>query len=244
MEPVMSGTSGYRSIIFNIDLEKRDINDATINSDQHSLIIFVVDNDIATKFYEAMKLHGFKYYCHYLFVSKDIIKERAEIDKLITFVVQYSLDNVVLIDIKRNEKLELSRIIYDQRSAVAIPDFPRKDCRIYDKMFYTYASALKGEDKYVYVLFDSPRGINLTSRNKDGTQMISMGGRDAYLATLIPRRLNITVKLCAISFTADYNENDYEYAYLKEFIEKTFEEDDFITPKLEYESTMINQIYQ
>lgn len=241
LEPLVLASSGYSSIIVNIDLEQRYIN-ATIIADEHSLIISVFDTDLVKKLNQSMQQHGFKYYSHYLFVPRDILNDSTLIDELITLAVQYKMENVVLINIKPNDKFKISRIIYHQLSVVGILVFPNNDCGIYDKMFYPYTKDLKGAEQYVYVLFDSPRGINLTSRNKDGKQMISMGGRDAYLATLIPSRINITLKLFSVVFSAEYNESDYEYTYLKEYFEKTYEEDNLTPKQLEYKTILQSQL--
>lgn len=238
LEPLVLSSSDYSSTIINIDLEQRHIN-ATIHSDEHSLIILLFDNDVVTKSNQSIQHNDFKYYCHYLFVSKDIINDSSLIDKLITLAEQYKIYYFGLIT--SNENFKISRIIYNQHSAVTIPISPNNGCSIYDELFYAYTKALKGEEKYVYVLFDAPRGINLTSRNKDGKQIISMGGRDAYFSTLIPSRINITLKLYSIIFSADYNESDYEYAYLKQYFEKTYEEDNYTPKQLEYETVLLSQ---
>lgn len=231
LEPIVLRMSGYRSFFVNIDLDQR-YKLVDVNSDKHSLIIYMFDNDPVMKINTFGLQHDLKPYYHYLFASRDI-NDTTLSNKLITFAIQYKLDNIALMIINPNETFQLSRIIYDQRVASKIPGLAFNDC---DKMFYAKTKDLKREDIYVYIRPDPPRAINVASRNKVGNEVIRIGGRDAYLASLIPIKINITLKLWTFRLSAfdtlkGYSANrKYLFLFLKEFLE-TIYEDDNLTPK-------------
>lgn len=217
----------------------------TIYSDEHTLVISVFDDDHVKKANKSVVNYGLQGYYHYLFVSWNI-NERALSDQITRFAVKYKLNNIGLISMDPNGTFQLSRIIYDQLSVEKIPVLHKEgDCSIYEKMFHAKTKDTKGDDQYVYVMLDPPRGINLTHRNKDGQEVITMGGREAYLATLIPKKMNITMKLFRLLVSIDYFEQDKgtdEFFFLTEFLEKAYEEDNFTPKELDYEQQRLSTI--
>lgn len=233
LSPILLSSSGQSSIVINIDLAQND-NNSAIYSDEHSLIIPVFDNDLVTKANQSLHQYGFKFYCHYLFASRDT-NESALNDKLMTFSVQYKLDNIGVILINPNGSINLFRIIYDQLRVVKIVGSPNSEC---DEMFYSKSKDFKGDTKYFYAIFDPLRVINITSRNKDGRIVTAMGGRDAYLASLIPSKINITVKMWTIRYSEfdgnDFTGRNFEYEFIKKFLEYDYEVDNLTPYQLDY----------
>lgn len=243
LAPILLSSSSQSSMVINIDLAQV-VNNATIYSDEHSLIISVFDNDLVKKANQSRRQYGLKSYCHYLFASRDI---SAVYDNLITFSMQYKLDNSGVVLINKNGSISLFRIIYDQLLAVKFVGPPNSSCSIYEKMFYPKTIDLKAEDKYFYAIFDPPRVINIKSRNTNGEIVTAMGGREAYLASLIPRKMNITIKVWTIPFSEydknNYNENNSEYKFMKDFLEKTYDGDNLTPYQLDY-ITFVNESWR
>lgn len=244
LAPILLSTSNLSSIVINTDLARHD-DSAKIYSDENSLIISVFDNDLIKKTNKSRLQYGLKYYCHYIFASNEI-NDNAQLNiQLIKYAEQYRIYNIVLILNNPNGSFKLFRIIYDQLLVVINFDLLYKDCSIYEKMFYPKTKDLKGEVKYAYAIFDPPRAINITSRKKDGTNGISMGGCEAYLASLIPRKINVTVKLFTVRMS-DYYLNElknHEIVFLKEFLEKAYEDDNLIPKQLFY-ITFVDQSWK
>lgn len=230
LDPLLKSTSGHHSsiVVINIDIVQHN---ATFYTDENSLIVSVFDNDVVEKANQSCILYGFKPYAHYLYVTLNESEQNENL--LSTLALEYKFDNIGLVSI---DTFNVFRI--DRNDIVKIVDIFNDDCNIYEQMFYVKTKDFKGEDLYVYVLFDPPRGINLTSQSKDNKQMISMGGRDAYVASLIPSKLNITLKLFTILFSPEYNGSDS--IFLRDFIEKSYEEDNFTPKHLEYEQVLLN----
>lgn len=241
LEPILLSSSNYVSLIINTDLAKNYRN-TTLNPHEHSLIVSAfdmdVDKDVVLKLKLLLRKYKIKSYGHYLFVTWN---RKASVlhERLMRFADTYKLDNMGLILINPNGSFEISRITYDPSLVVDIPDIPNEHCSsIYDRMYHRKTKDLISPDPYVYILIDPPNVINLTSRSVAEREVISMGGRDAYLASVIPRKLNITLKLCTVLFSYDYNENQNEYKFLKEFMEKTYEEDNREPKQLDYTTVL------
>lgn len=242
LEPLVSSTSSYSSIIINIDLPKIALNTA-IQSHEHSLVISVFDYDAVFKTKVALGLNRSKFYGYYLFATSSS-NASEQLDRLLVFGFLYKFDNVGLVLINPNGTFQLSRITYDPKSVINIPDFHDKNCSIYDKMFHLKTLDSKIDDLYAYALIDPPDLIKLTSQNANGQEVISIGGRNAYIASLIPRKLNITLKLCTIDFLFEtYNDKSENTAlkvimtdFLNELMLKTYIEDNREPKQLNYTS--------
>lgn len=186
LDPIVSYMKGYSLILINIDLSEQRHNNFNFNSLEQSIIVCVLDNDPIMRI-EQFEQHNFS--------ATPEFNDNTLSDKLIKFAVQCNIDNIGLILIHSNRTFKLYHLIHTQLFDVDILGFPKNDCTIYDKLFYVKRKVFHGDDRYVSVILDPPRAINVRSRNKDGKQVISMGGRDAYLASLIPIKINITMKL-------------------------------------------------
>lgn len=162
------------------------------------------------------------------FVSTDNNELEVNI-KILRITMKNKLNVVGLILVNSNETPQLSNMIYDKMMFIKIIDIPRNDCIIYNKLLYSKTKDFEGEKKYVYFTFDPTRTINLTSRNNDGKEVFSVGGRETYLASLIPRKFNITLQMCTIHFSADHMEGTYGHKFFADFMEKTYEADGLTT---------------
>lgn len=236
LEPIVSATSSYTSIIINIDLAKNDIN-TTIPSHEHSMIISALESndkgEVTSKIKKSLRLYRLNFYGFYLIATWNI-NVNALYERLMVFADLYKFDNVGLVSINPNGTFELSRITYDPSSVVSIPEFPDTNCNMYDKMFHLKTKDSKIDDLYAYILIDPPNVINLTSKDNDGIEVISMGGRDAYIASIIPRKLNISLKLCTVLHSYDFAKNTNEYRFVNEFMEKPYKEDNREPKQLNY----------
>lgn len=237
LDPIVFSMSGYSSIFINIDAERHNSIHADISSDEHSLIICVFDEDPLLKINNIGPAYNLQQLSHFLFASRHPY-ENAISRRVMTFARQNFVDNVGLILLKPNGTFKLSRLIYDQDSDVKIPTFDSQECSIYDKLFYPKSKDFKGEDKYVHALLDPPRTLNISSLNENGNQVFGMGGREAYFASLIPNKVNITIKLWTFRLS-EYDINDILMSkklnfFLKEFLEKAYETDNLIPKQVEY----------
>lgn len=233
LEPIVSSTSSYTSIIINIDLAKNDIN-TTISSHEHSIVISVLQNDVVLKIKNSLRLYRLKFYGYFLFATWNINASNLYDRLMVSFSFLFKYDNIGLVLIDPNGTFQLSRISYDPNYVVNISAFPGNNCSIYEKMFHLKTKDLKVDAIYAYALIDPPNVINLTSRNEDGNEVLSIGGRDAYITSLIPRKLNITLKLCTVLHSNELSKNINEYTFVKEFMEKVYEEDKYEPKQLEY----------
>lgn len=235
LEPIVISSSDYSSVVGNIDLAPPYDDYDKIHFDYNSLIIFLFDKDVVMKATKLEMRYGYKPYCHFLFVSSDN-NESGLNGRFMIPARQSTIDHFGLILINANGSFALFHIIHDSQLVVKILNIPNKGCSIYNKMFYSKIKDFKGENQYVFIALDPPRAINVTSENEYGNQVISMGGTAAYLASLIPTKVNITVKLWTIRIsTFGYNSHNSEinhayYEFLKDFTERTYE-DDNLTPK-------------
>lgn len=244
LEPIVLGASDHSSIIFNIDWEQRN-NSVTYTSEEHSLIIAVFEQDMVNKLinpHDSTK-YSLKGNFHFLFVSRNTDEIEMK-DNLMKLAVPNNLDNVGLIQCKANGTLDIYRIIYDQNIFIQTFDSPNNNCSIYNKMFYKKTHDLRGESVYVYVRLEPPHAINVTSHDEIGKKVISMGGRYAYLAELIPKKINITLKLCTVRISEydpnNYTDYGYQYEFLKGFTEKTQEVDIHTATQLDYKTFVRN----
>lgn len=232
LEPLLLSSSGYSSTIINVDLlQKKKYED--FHSDDHSLIVLVFDNTAMRKTTMFRMQFNFKSYCHHLFVSRDK-NELAVNIKILRIALRNKLDNVGVILVNSIGTIQLSHIIYDQMAYNKIIAIPQNDCYIYNNMFYSKTKDLKGDNKYVYFTLDIPRTINVKSRNNDGKEVFGVGGRYAYLASLIPRKINITLQMCTVHFSADHDESTYGRKFFEGFMEKTYEADNLTPKPLDY----------
>lgn len=232
LEPFLLSSSCYSSIIINVDLlQKKRYED--FYSDDQSLIVLVFDNTAIRSTTMFRMQFDFKTYCHHLFVSSD--NNVLDMNfKVLRIALRNKLDNVGLILVNSIGTIHLSYLIYNQMTFVKIIANPKNECYIYDQMLHSKTKDLKGENKYVYFTLDIPRTLNLTSRKNNGKEVFGVGGPYAYLASLIPRKFNITLQMCTVHFSADHNESTYGRKFFEGFMEKTYEADNLTPTQLNY----------
>lgn len=218
LDPIVTSISGYSSIFINFDILKRyDYG----NKNEYSLIILLLENDSLIKISQLGRQYDLMAYHHFLIASKNSTLN----DKITNFAVTSKINNIGLILFNQNGTYKLSRFV--RQNFVFLPG-EHNNCSIYDRLFAT-SNDLKGIDNYVYIKLDPPHGIILKGRNKEGKQVHTIGGREAYLASLIERKINIPFKLIAYSQSAEHKEGTLPYIFVHEFHEKIYEDDNHMS---------------
>lgn len=232
LEPIVLGSRGLSSIIINHDLAHKNFSE--MYTDQHSLIISVFDSELIKKSYECASKYRLNSFYHYLYISQDENQPKL-IDELMLYAKEYRLANIAVMFINKDGSFNIFRITYDQDSVIEVADSFNIKCGTYNQIFYPKTNDLKGEEKCVFVLVGPPGGIIQTMQNKYGKQVSRIGGIHAYLATLIPLKINITLKVVTEIYSEyeDVKKTD-DYVLMKNVIEKPYKADYQLPMPLEY----------
>lgn len=185
LEPIVLSLNTHISIILN-----HDLSDYNLDTDQHSLIISLVESNLV---YTTRKIRNNYYlnsYCHYMYVTRDQNETNKNFE-LNYNAKTYHLANIASMFITEDGSFNIFRITYDQDTVAKFIHSSFNDtCGVYNQIFHPKQNDLMGEVRYVSVPIILP-----TSSNKNGKKISRIGGSHAYFATLIPSKLNITIKL-------------------------------------------------
>lgn len=224
--------------IFLDDIDKDIDLDRSNYIDPLSVILTIVDgpdlqiklNDSRTHFPELSQL------CSNFIITREQPDEQT-LDAIYDIVAPLKMANLAIVRLNENMQLaEVLKLRYDTRVAISIDIFEFNCDRLHDTLFYEKYKDFYGKAISVYLLFEPPRGINLTvdpSGNSTDTVYYA-GGREAYFGSLFEDCLNISIEFFTVKHSQNFLDNEDQYLFLLEFMEKPYDEDKYEPKHLEY----------
>lgn len=222
-----------------------------IDIDSRLFIITVFDSDkYIDKFIDAHLHYRFRDSFSRFIIWPTAITQSKCLQKAAELMFHYddlNLVNVAMISWTNNDSLNVYRLMSDSMTTVAMstvdeswPTISMLNCaKLHNELFYDKELDLIGATRYAYTMIDPPRGINLTKFNAQTKQdQFHMGGRNAYLSSLIASYLNITLKLFAIPF----GNNEQGNIFFHEYFERTYVEDTRTPRELAYDLVPMKSI--
>lgn len=203
----------------------------------NSLILNLIHGpEIAHKFKAFRKALEVNEKCDNLIVTGGRI-DNNEMQSVLQVVLEYSVVNIGVLYEDDSQEVRLMKLYYDSFSVRPVNLVNQSCAEIKANLFYDKTQDLRNQEIVIHMFFEVPRVINLTQIAKDASDQYpyDVGGRDAYLSTLIDYRFGTRSTRLAKKYSQQFIIENYELSkFFVEFMDKPYREDGLRPGALDY----------